>query len=156
MRWREIKKQKRPTLNDKEIPTVHYAGFAVRLKAFITDMFMIYTPILYILAYVVMGGKDAFQESQIAPLVGVILYALIYAIFLARSGQTPGKKAYEIKVVDSTTFEKISFFRALLRFIAFLVSATIIFGLLTPFFRKDKKALHDLMSKTAVIDVEAK
>lgn len=117
---------------------------------------MIYTPILYILAYVVLDGKDAFQSSQVAPLGGVILYAVIYSAFLARSGQTPGKKAYDIKVVDADTFERISFFRALFRFVAFLFSATIIYGLLTPFFRKDDKALHDLITQTVVIEDTAK
>jgi len=151
MRWREIKKQKTAVPKKKAPITVIYAGFAVRLKAFIIDIFMIYTPILYIIAYVIMGGKDAFQASQTAPLAGVLLYALIYATFLSRSGQTPGKKAYGIKVVDAGTFERIPFFKALLRFVTFLFSATIIYGILTPLFRKDKKALHDLISQTAVI-----
>jgi uncharacterized RDD family membrane protein YckC len=115
---------------------------------------MIYAPILYFIAYIVMGGKDEFQSSQFAPLMGVLLYALIYAVLISRFGQTPGKKAYNIKVVDDKTYKNISFFRAFLRFIAFLFSATILLGLLTPFYRKDKKALHDIICSTVEIYTE--
>ena len=152
MRFRDLKKQSQKNNYKKTKKTSLYneARYADRIKALITDMFMIYIPILYIITYAVLGGKDDFQESWIGQLIGVALYALIYAIFLARSGQTPGKKAYTIKVVDAKTYEKISFLRALWRFVAFLFSATIGVGLFVPFFRQDNRALHDLMAGTVV------
>ena len=151
MRFRNIKKRQKKIQHFKEKIQVQYASYPDRIKALITDMFMIYAPILYIIAYIIMGGKDAFQSSQIAPLLGVTLYGLIYAILIAKFGQTPGKKAYKIKVVDDKTFKNISFFRAICRFIAFLFSATILIGLLLPFYRKDKKALHDIICSTVQI-----
>ncbi len=154
MRWREIKKGNTAAPDSDDTPAVSYAGFIVRTKALITDLFMIYAPILYIITYVVMGGKDDFQSSQLAPLVGVTLYALIYAVLLARSGQTPGKKAYDIKVVDAKTFETVSFFRAFLRFAAFLFSAMTLLGIFILFYRNDKRTLHDLLSGTAVVYTE--
>ncbi|WP_297440083.1 RDD family protein [Sulfurimonas sp.] len=152
MRFRKLKKQTK----QKREPRVQvlYASYPDRIKALITDTFMIYAPILYLIAYVIMGGKDAFQSSQLAPLIGVTLYGLIYAVLLAKFGQTPGKKAYNIKVLDDKTFENISFLRAFIRFIAFLFSATILFGLLTPFYRKDKKALHDIICNTVEIQIK--
>ena len=152
MRFRKLK-QKTKHKQEKQ-PQVIYASYPDKIKALITDMFMIYAPILYVIAYLIMGGKDAFQSSQLAPLMGVTLYGLIYAILIAKFGQTPGKKAYNIKVVDDTTYENISFFRAFIRFIAFLFSATIIIGLLTPFYRKDKKALHDILCNTVEIQIQ--
>ena len=133
------------------MPAVVYAGVADRIKAFITDMFMIYAPILYIIAYGFMDGKDAFVNSQIAPLIGVTLYGLIDAVFVMKTGQTPGRKAYAIKLVDAKSFKKLSFLRALWRFLMFLVSASSLIGLILPFFRKDKKTLQDLLSATVVI-----
>lgn len=115
---------------------------------------MIYTPILYIITYVILNGKEAFQASAMAQFAGVMLYALIYAIFLAKSGQTPGKKAYGMKVVDSKRYEKLSFIRAFWRFIAFLFTATTLLGLLLPFYRKDKRALHDLISGSVEIEIK--
>lgn len=150
MRFRNIKKNTKPA-ETKAHPKYIYAPYAKRVKALITDMFMIYAPILYIIAYVAMSGKDDFQSSQLAPFIGVTLYGLIYAILLSKFGQTPGKKAYEIKVVDDKSGEYIGFFRALWRFFAFLFAATTLLGLFLPFYRRDKKALHDLICGTLVV-----
>jgi uncharacterized RDD family membrane protein YckC len=154
MRFRELKKQKAKKAKEKAQPSVAYARYPDRIKALITDMFMIYAPILYIITYVVLNGKDEFQSNQWAPFIGVTLYGLIYAILISKFGQTPGKKAYLIKVVDDKTYENIGFFRAFCRFIAFLFSATILLGLLVPFYRKDKKALHDILCNTVEIYTE--
>jgi len=149
MRFRKLK-QKTKTKKREKVQ-VTYASYPDKIKALITDVFMIYAPILYFIAYIVMDGKDAFQSSQLAPLIAVMLYGLIYAILLSKFGQTPGKKAYDIEVVDDKTYKNLSFIRAFIRFVAFLFSATILFGLLTPLFRKDKKALHDILCNTVEI-----
>jgi len=153
MRFRKLKKQSKTKQEHKTQETngVCYATIPDRIKAFITDMFMIYVPILYVITYVVMGGKDEFQSSDLAPFVGVLLYGLIYTLLLWKFGQTPGKKAYTIKVVDAKTYKKITLAQAMLRFIGFLLSATILIGLIFPFYRKDKRSLHDLIANTAVI-----
>ena len=153
MRFRKLKKQAKQKQKQKtqEKTSFHYASIPERIKAFITVMFMIYVPILYIITYGVMGGKDEFQSSDIAPFVGVFLYGLIYVGFLYKSGQTPGKKAYTMRVVDAKTHEKISLTQAILRFFGFLFSATILIGLIFPFYRKDKRALHDLIANTVVL-----
>ena len=157
MRFRKLKKQSKQKLQTKQsLPKFRYANAINKIKAFITDLFMIYAPILYLITYVVMGSKEEFQESQLAPLVGVILYGVIYAFLLSKFGQTPGKKAYTMKVVDDKTHENISFFRALFRFFAFLFTATFFLGLFTGFYRKDKKLLHDIICNTIEIESEEK
>ncbi len=154
MRFRKLKKQTKSRQEQKtqEENKIPYARIPDRIKAFITDMFMIYVPILYIITYIVMDGKEEFQSSDLAPLVGVLLYGLVYVLFLWKSGQTPGKRAYTIKVVDAKTLDNITLTQAILRFIGFLFSATILIGLLFPFYRKDKRALHDLLANTAVVN----
>jgi len=149
MRFRDIKKQSQKKHQTKVAqPRIEYARYTDRIKAFITDMFMIYAPILYIITYVFLDGKEDFQASQIAPLIGVSIYGLIYGILISKFGQTPGKKAYNIKIIDNTTHQNIGFFRAILRFIAFLFTATTLLGLFLPFYRKDNRALHDLLCNT--------
>lgn len=150
MRIKKIKKN-RKTVVKENTAKYTYSPFSYRVKAFIVDMFMIYAPILYIVAYVFMSGKDDFQSSQLAPLLAVTMYGLVYALLLSKFGQTPGKKAYEVKVVDAKTGKNISFFRAVFRFLAFLFTATTLFGLFLPFYTKDKKALHDLICGTIVV-----
>ena len=153
MRFRKLKKQAKTKQEQKpELKeTVPYATIPDRIKAFITDMFMIYVPILYIITYAIMDGKDDFQSSDLAPLIAVLLYGIIYVAFLYKSGQTPGKRAYEMRVVDASTHEKITLSQAILRFIGFLFSATILIGLIFPFYRKDKRSLHDLIANTVVL-----
>jgi uncharacterized RDD family membrane protein YckC len=153
MRFRNLKKN-RKTPETKEQQKFMYAPYSHRVKAFITDMFMIYVPILYIITYVALSGKEDFQSSQIAPFAGVALYGLIYAFLISKFAQTPGKKAYEIKVVDAISGKNLSFFRSLFRFVAFLFTATTLLGLFLPFYRRDKKALHDLICGSLVVAVK--
>jgi len=158
-RWRDIKKGKvdknaqikEENIKEKKDFIVSVNPF-LRVKAFVTDMFMIMMPILYITTYFVMDGKDDFQSNSSAHLVTTALFGIISIIFWVRSGQTPGLKAYELKLIDDTTKEPVSIGIGISRYILFLVSATTILGAILPFFREDKKTLHDLVLKTSVID----
>ena len=153
MRFRKLKKQaksnKEKAINSEN--NLLKASIPDRIKAFITDMFMIYVPILYILTYVILDGKDDFQASNWAPFIAVSLYGIISSFLLYKFGQTPGNKAYTMKVVDTTTHENITFMQALLRFIGFLIGATFLVGFIVPFYRKDRRSLHDIIAKTVVI-----
>lgn len=151
MKFRKLKQKSKNKKQQEK--SIEYATYTSRIKAFIVDLFMIYAPILYVITYIFMGGKDAFLSSNLAPFVGVSTYALIYAILVSKSGQTPGKKAYEIKIVDEATLQNISFIRALYRYIMFLVSTTTLFGALIPLYRQDRKGLHDIVCKTVVINL---
>jgi len=156
MRFRKLKKQSRQKSNNNKNnqDNIKYARNVDKVKAFITDMFMIYIPILYLLTYVVLGGKEDFQSSTYGPLAGVILYGFISAILIAKFGQTPGNKAYTMKVVDAKTHELISVPRAFLRFVSFIFSATFVLGLFVGIYRKDNASLHDLIAKTTVIQID--
>jgi len=151
MRFRDLK-NKTKTKSERKQTKAKLARNSSRIKAFITDLFMIYAPILYIITYIFMGGKDDFQNSNLAPFIGVSLYALIYTVLVSKFGQTPGKKAYEIKIVDAKNGENLSFLRAFCRFIMFLFSASILIGLLVQFYRKDNRTLHDLICGSVVIE----
>ncbi len=156
MRFRKLKKQSKVKSQNSQNDKKHvlYARNVDRIKSFITDMFMIYTPILYLITYVVMDGKDEFQSSTIGPLVAVVLYGVISVILVYKFGQTPGNKAYSMKVVDAQTLKNVTLLQAFIRFISFLFSATFVLGLFVGFYRKDRRSLHDLLSKTAVIVVD--
>ena len=127
------------------------APIALRIKAFIVDMFMIMMPIMYITTYLIMEGKDDFQGSDEARWITASVFGLIIILFWVIKAQTPGFKAYSLKVVDDTSLKNISFGKAILRYIIFLISATTILLAFVPFFRKDKKTVQDIFSKTIVI-----
>ncbi len=152
MRWRKLKQTTQIKPKRKSVKRVYYARFSDRIKALIIDLFIIYMPILYIMTYVVFRDKKTLLISNIALFSGIALYGMIYAVFLVKTGQTPGKKAYKIKVVDSVTFKNISFFRAICRFVAFLFTWITIVGIFLPFYTKRSRALHDILCKTVEIE----
>ncbi len=146
----------------------HYASFLSRLTAFITDLFMIGIPVSIIAMMIFgyeqvnsAGAMDVILETQkakdnapspIASIAQLLISAFVYIAFWYKSGQTPGKKMARIKVVDAKTLKQASLAQLTLRFFGYLLSTMIMFlGFFLPFLRKDKRALHDLLSQTAVI-----
>lgn len=159
-RWREVKKGIHSQTEGETEPgggndRRYCAHLPNRIKAFIVDIFLIMMPIMYVTAYLIMEGKDDFQGSETARWVTSLLYGLIIVLFWSKSGQTPGFKAYELKVVDEETGENVSLAKAVWRYLLFIVSAISIVGLLLPFFRKDRKTFHDLFSKSCAIELTA-
>ncbi len=153
MRWRDVKQKRIPKKRAVK-EEFKYASLFLRLKAFITDMFLIMMPIAYSVTYLVMGSKEAFQSSSLARWSLGIIYGIIVVIFWVKTGQTPGYKAYDIKVIDKDTKKPPNLIQAILRYLLFLISATSIVGILVGYFRKDRQMFHDLFSKTVVISLE--
>ncbi|MGX2982600.1 RDD family protein [Helicobacter sp. 23-1045] len=120
-----------------------------RIKAFITDIFMIYMPILYVATYGVLGSKEALWESQWTIFACVALYIVILSLFFARNGQSLGYKYAQIALRKENGAE-IGLATALIRNVIFCVSFGLIFGVFVPLVRKDRRFLHDILSKTKV------
>ena len=81
-----------------------------------------------------------------------LLYAAYYVLHgWARRGGTPGLRLLGLRLVDWQQRVPIGYLRALLRALALMVTfLTLGFGFLLPLFRKDRKALHDLLAGTSV------
>jgi len=127
------------------------AGLKERFKAFITDSFMILMPIMYLVFYLVFGGREGFAAHKLLGWLYILIpYILITALFLAKTGQTPGMRAYELKVIDARSGEKPSFGVALLRQIL-AAWDFLLFTWILQFFRKDRRTLHELLSGTRLI-----
>ncbi|PAF54330.1 RDD family protein [Helicobacter sp. 13S00482-2] len=122
-----------------------------RIKAFITDMFMIYTPILYVVTYLILGSAEKFRHDQKSIFICVLIYGIVSAIFITISSQTPGLRYMQLQIIRDNG-EKIGFFRALFRFFIWIFGVAIFIGILMPFFRKDKKCLHDILCGTTLIE----
>ncbi len=121
-----------------------------RAKAFLVDLFLLYVPVCYV-CYFVLGSKEAFLGNQMVIFFCSAFFGVIQAVFFSAKAQSPGLRAYELYVIDKNTGQKISFLRAILRYTLFLISAALLFGLLLSFLRKDKLALHDLLSRTRIV-----
>lgn len=124
-----------------------------RIKAFITDMFMIHMPLLYMTTYVFMDGKESFTHNQWAIFVCGALYGVISSLFFTFSSQTPGYRYMKIKLVGEND-SKIGFMRALIRYVLWLVGVSLLVGFVVALVRKDSRWLHDVVCKTKVVRVE--
>jgi uncharacterized RDD family membrane protein YckC len=164
-RWRDVKKGKveenepkktRSNKSEEKDDSTYLisASPLLRIKAFITDMFMIMMPIMYITTYVIMDGADSFKGSDSAHWITMAIYGLITVIFWVKKGQTPGFKAYDLRLIDDNTKKPLSLGLAIARYMMFIISAVTIVGAILPFFRKDKKTLQDVIMQTSVVKID--
>jgi uncharacterized RDD family membrane protein YckC len=152
-RWRDVKKGKVEKKEEKK--RIHYAKITDRLKAFLTDTFMITMPIIYIVIYLIMGDREAFKEHMAQGWLYIIIpHFIIVTLLWTIKGQTPGMKAYNIKVVKYKDLTNINFLQAVIRYIFLPISIISVVGLLIAFFREDRATLADLISFSKVIEIE--
>jgi uncharacterized RDD family membrane protein YckC len=129
----------------------------IRSKAFLVDMFMIGMPISYLVIYIIMGGGHGFASNKITGwgiIVGI--HAPIYIALLNFKSQTPGMKAYGLKLVTIKAQSNPGFLQILLRYILTPLSIFSIIGVLTIKIRKDGLGLHDVLSGTKIIYTNTK
>lgn len=134
-------------------PTKQKAKIASRIeraKAFLIDIFLLYVPVLYV-CYFVLGSKEAFLGNQAVIFACSAFFGVVQALFLSTKAQSPGLKAYDLYLIDIKKGRKLSFLRVILRYIVFLIGASLLFGLLMSFLRKDGLALHDLLSQSCIV-----
>lgn len=155
-KWRDVKqnrvKKEEPKVENTKVSESSCASLGARMKAFLTDSFLITTPILYIVIYLVMGSGEDFAQNRIfgwSLIIGV--HAIIIILFWLIKMQTPGLKAYDLRLVNQK-HEKISYLQAVVRYAATLFAIVSIFLMFIPFFNKDKKTFQDLISNTIIID----
>jgi uncharacterized RDD family membrane protein YckC len=152
-RWRNIKKEKKYQKISKDNINIVYAGFWARVLALVIDTFMILTPVTVIIGMIF--GYESLKNPELNPEAGIFqmgMYAIITVLFwVFFNGQTPGKKALEMSVVDSKSFTKPNLFQSVIRYVGYFISIITLIGFFVGLFRKDKRTLHDLLSRTAVI-----
>jgi uncharacterized RDD family membrane protein YckC len=122
---------------------MEYAGFWIRLVAWIIDRFIL-GAISLAIGLFVSNVWDLFLLE--------ILVGAVYAIaFWIGQGATPGKMVVGIKVV-MTNGEPIEFGAACLRYVGYFFSGLILgIGYLMIAFSAEKKGLHDNIANTVVI-----
>ena len=117
-------------------PSVRYAGFWIRTIAMLIDFFVRIIPVTY--------------ATAIIPGLGGWIVYIVYKGFCISgwNGQTVGKKACGIRVVDRN-FSNCSIGRAIGRTASEFISSLIIgIGYLMAGFDSRKQALHDRIAET--------
>lgn len=129
-----------------------YASAGVKIKAFLTDAFMLLMPIMYIVFYLVMDGREDFAEHKTVGWIYILVpLVIMQTLFMYKTGQTPGYRAYNITLIDEQSKKRPTFFIILFRNLTAILSLLTFVGWVLMFFRKDNKTLHDLLSATAVV-----
>ncbi|MDA3945921.1 MAG: RDD family protein [Helicobacteraceae bacterium] len=155
---------------------IRYAGFWIRFLATWIDTAVLIVPLGFIV-YILSGGEwldfsDVTQSITLAqngelltalesmpktsmkwePLFELLIAGVTILFWKRWAGATPGKKVLGIHVVDAKTYEEINNKQAIIRYIGYIISTIpLAVGFLMVAFRKDRRALHDLLAETVVI-----
>ncbi len=152
-RIRDVKqgKIKEPQQKKPPHPQQVYAPSSLKIKAFLTDAFMLLMPIMYVVFYLVMDGREGFAAHKMLGWMYILVpLIIVQTLFFYFSGQTPGYRAYHLTLIDEKTKERPHFFIILFRNLTAVLSLfTFMWALM--FVRRDSKTLHDLLSATAVV-----
>lgn len=153
-RFREVKKGKKTLQEEKQTSPAHpYAKASMKIKAFLTDSFMLLMPIMYVVFYLVMDGREGFREHMLMGWIYILVpLIIVQTLFMIKSGQTPGYRNYNLEIIDDATGRRPGGGIILCRNVCAVLSFFSIFGWVMMFFRKDAKTLHDLLSRTAIIN----
>lgn len=138
-----------------------YAGFFVRLAAYITDLVVVSAALLVIRIPLWFSGianphnillKDFIFEYSVADILIYILTVTYFVLLTYFTGSTLGKKLFNIKVISAEqrgyTFFEILFRETVGRFLAKII---IYIGYIMAGADKQKRGLHDLLSDTLVV-----
>jgi uncharacterized RDD family membrane protein YckC len=143
---------------DKE--QVQAAGLAVRFLAVLIDV-VILTIVDVLVVYFTMQLCDlTADELWILPKGPLVAFLLLqnggYLVAFTAGGQTLGKMAAGIRVVQSDSDAPLDFGRAFLRTLMWAVLALPVgLGFLTALFSRDHRGLHDRFAGTRVVRASA-
>jgi uncharacterized RDD family membrane protein YckC len=146
-----------PSEPGEQVVTV--IGFGRRLVAYLIDGIILWAVGLCLsvggAALISGAGEDAAAGGSLALQCLSVLIALAYfVIFWATSGQTPGKMALGIKVIE-TDGSPVTWGKAVLRYIGYIISAVVVFlGFIWIAFDSKRQGWHDKIANTYVVRKE--
>ncbi len=142
---------------------LEWGGFWRRASAFVVDacVILLLAAVMFTLSYIgykvglSAHGKSLTWQNATALLVllcggGIVLSGAYFVFFHAMDGQTIGKRLLGLRVVG---FEQaaVTFFQALVRWLAAAGFAPICLGFFWVLWSREKRAWHDLLARTWVI-----
>jgi len=131
-----------------------YGGFWIRLGAFLFDYVLIFA-LSFILGFILLFlgffwvGLTDWAET----IFGLAILIIYHTFFLSIFSATPGKLVFGLRVVDDAKKEKLSFVKALIRSLSYIVSS-FLFGLgflMIAFDKPKHQGWHDKIAKTLVL-----
>lgn len=138
-----------------------YAGFFVRLAAYITDMAIVSAALLIVRLPILFTSiinsenlliRDFIFQYSIADILFYILTVTYFVLLTYFTGSTLGKKLFNIKVISAEE-RNFTFFEILYRETVgrFLAKVIICIGYFMAGLDSKKRGLHDILSDTYVV-----
>ncbi|MDZ7661524.1 RDD family protein [Thiohalophilus sp.] len=140
-----------------------YAGFWRRLLALLLDG-VLYTALILPLLVTIYGpgylrwwlgdSSDLVSYGFLDLLLTYVLPFVAVVVFWRTWRATPGKLLLDCRVVDARTLQPLSLRQAIIRALAYILSALPLYlGFIWAAFDKRKQALHDKLAGSVVIQV---
>jgi uncharacterized RDD family membrane protein YckC len=129
-------------------PTGPRAGFGERFGAFLIDFV-----ILLVVGFILRAIFGFAAGQGLGILVGLAYYGYFEG---SPSGQTPGKRVLNIRVIDYQTGGQLGVGRALLRYVGRIVSfIPCLLGYFWMLWDKEKQTWHDKIANSVVVPTSA-
>ena len=138
-----------------------YAGFFVRLAAYLTDIIIVWCAMLVIRVPVWVTTvtspnnffvRDFIFQYSIKDILFYLMQAAYFILLTYFTGSTLGKKLFQIRVVSAEerklTFFEVAFRETIGRFLSALILSI---GYIMIAVDKKKRGLHDILSDTNVV-----
>jgi len=161
-------------------PGLAYAGFWIRFVAYLIDGFILDIPLVIVFVIVaattlpgahctltpLAAGQTAYASYAIscenlgalitglgiAGTLSLLIPLLYFVVLWGRWGRTVGQKLLGLRVVDANTGTRISYTRALLRYVGvFIASIPFSLGLMWAGWDARKQGWHDKIAGTFVV-----
>jgi len=142
-------------------PGLAYAGFGIRLAAFLLDVLIFIVPFITFLTVAVAYANEYDSRNDVGVAIGVIglvftaVVLLAYQILLPASGGTWGMRALRLRVARADNGANIGYTLSLGRWLIFAAMSVVppgqILDALWVCFDERKQALHDKAVDTLVV-----
>ncbi len=136
-------------------------GFWRRFLAVFLDgiiVAVVTVPVAMILGILVafVAPDAALLVEAITRILNLVVVYFYYGHFYSTKGATPGKMVLNLRVINSETGKNLTYGEAFMREVfGKLISALpLLIGYIVAAFRDDKKAFHDMIFKTQVLQQE--
>ena len=137
-------------------PGVEFGSPGARLVAFIVDNLIQWGLTLALVLASVILGAIFVPLGALALIAGLAFLFLYFPYFWQKSGQTPGMRLMQIKVVRDADGGPLGWGAAILRWIGYYISGLVFYiGFIWIFIDKRKRGWHDLIGGTVVIKAPA-
>ena len=144
-------------MTDLSPENVEYAGFWIRLGAYIIDSILM-ALIIYPLLYAIYGlaGADyssAFNSNGFIPMLFIWVLPIVTVIwFWVKKQATPGKMLFSLRVLDAKTGNSLTIGQSIARYLGYMIAGIPLgLGYIWAAFDSKKQGWHDKIAGTVVV-----